>query len=80
MQYINECNLCAKNLPNMKKDPQKHLEIPQILMAVSAIDTLGHIPVTSKGNNFTLTAICLHTVYVFAVSMKEKLPENVIQA
>ena len=27
MKYINKCDTCAKNLPNIAKYPQKHLEI-----------------------------------------------------
>ena len=49
-------------------------------MAVLEIDTLGHLPVTSKGNRWALTAICLHTSYVFTFLMKEKSAENVVQA
>ena len=47
-------------------------------MAVLAIDTIGHLPVMSKGNRWALTAICLHTSYKFTVSMKEMSVENVM--
>ena len=49
-------------------------------MADLAIHTIGHLPVMSKGNRWVLTAICLHPSYMFAVPMKEKSAENVIQA
>ena len=49
-------------------------------MTVLAIDTIGHLLVTSKGNRWDLTAICLHISYLFAVPMKERSAENVIQA
>ena len=49
-------------------------------MAVLAIDTISHLPVTSKGNRCVLTAICLHTSYVFMIPMKENSAENVVQA
>ena len=52
-------------------------EIPQIPMAVLAIDTIGHLPVTSKGKRWALPAICLHTSHLFTVQMKEKSAENV---
>ena len=58
--------------------PQKHLEILQIPMAVLAIDTISHLPITSKGNRWALGAICLHTLYLFGVSLKEKPAENFI--
>ena len=38
-------------------------------MAVVALDTIGYLPLTSKGNRWALTAICLHTSYVFAIVM-----------
>ena len=72
--------MCAKNLPNMAKLLQEHVGIPQIPMAVLAIDTIGHFQVTSKGKRWALTAICLHILYVSAVPMKVKLAENIIQA
>ena len=60
--------------------PQQYLEVPQSPMAVLPMDTIGHLPITSKGNRWALTAICLHTSYMFAVPMKEKFAENVVQA
>ena len=49
-------------------------------MAVLAIDIIGCLPITSKGNRWALTAICIHTFYMFAIPVKEKSAENVIQA
>ena len=78
--YIDQCNVCVKHLPNMARYPKQHLEVPQIPIAVLAMDTIGHLPINSKGNRWTLTAICLHRSYKFTVSMKEKSAENVVQA
>ena len=64
----------------MASYPQQHLEVPQTPMAVLVIDTIGHLPITSKGNRWALTAICLHTSYMFAVPIKDKSAENVVQA
>ena len=64
----------------MARYPQQHSDIPKIPMAMLAIGTISHLPITSKGNRWTLTEICLHTSYVFAVTMKEKSAEHVIQA
>ena len=80
VKYIGKCSICAKHLPNMAKYPKQHLEIPQIPMAVLAIDTVGHLPITSKGNRWALTVICLYTSYMCAILMKAKSAENVIQA
>ena len=72
--------ICAKHLPNMARYPQQHLEILQLPMAVVAMDTMGHLPVTSKGNRWALTAICLHMSYAFTILMMTKSAENVVQA
>ena len=48
-------------------------------MAVLAMDTIGLLPVTSKGHSQALTAICTHTSYLFAVPMKEKSAESFVQ-
>ena len=78
-EMLNKCDIYAKILPYMAKYLQKHLEIPQIPMAVLSINTIGHLPGMSKGNRWALTAICLHTSYVFDVPMKEKSDENAVQ-
>ena len=49
-------------------------------MTVLAIDTIAHLPITSKGRRWVLTAIVLDTSYVFASLMKEKFAKNVVQA
>ena len=72
IKYINKCDICAKNLPRMAKYSQTHLEIPQVPMAVLAMDTIGHLPVTSRGHLWAITAIYMHMSCVFAIPMKEK--------
>ena len=64
----------------MAKYQEQHLEVLQIPMAVLAMNIIGHILITSKGNRWALTVICLYTSYVFAVPMKEKSAENLDQA
>ena len=64
----------------MTRCPQQHLEIPQIPISVLAIETVGYLPIISKGNRWSLTAICLHKSYVFVILMKEKSAESVVQA
>ena len=64
----------------MARYPQQHLEVPKVPMAVPAMDTIGHLPITSNGNRWALMAICLHTSYICVVPMKEKSAENVVQA
>ena len=58
----------------MPRYPQQPLEVPETPVAVLAMDTIGHLP------TWALTAMFLYTSYVFTVPMKEKSPENVVQA
>ena len=44
------------------------------------MDILGHLPVTSRGHQWVLTAIFMNTSYMFTIPMKEKSAENVVQA
>ena len=64
----------------MARYPQQHLEISQLSMQVLSIDTIGHLPIMSKGNRWALTAICLHMSYVFTILIKEISAKNVVQA
>ena len=64
----------------MPRFPQQYLEVPQILMAVLAMDTIGHLPIPSKGDRWDLAAICLHTSYMSANPVKKTSAENVVQA
>ena len=73
-KYIGKSS--AKNLPNMARYPQQHLQIPQMPMAVLAMNTIGCLPIISKVSRWALTAICLHMSYVFPVVMKEKSTER----
>ena len=79
-KYVGKCSICTKHLPNMERYPQQHLEVPKIPMAVLAMDTIGHLPVTSIGNRWVLMAICQHNSYVFTVPMNKKSAESVVQA
>ena len=40
-----------------------HLEIPQVPFAGCAVDTIGLLPMMSKGNKYALTFMCLLTSY-----------------
>ena len=74
------CSVCATYLPDRARYSQWHLEILQVPMAVLAMHTIGYLPITTNINRWALTAICLHMSCVFAVPMKGKSAENVVQA
>ena len=54
-----------------------HLEIPQVPFASCAMESIGQLPTTSKGNRFTLTFICLLTSYLITVPLKTKTADEV---
>ena len=53
-----------------------HLEIPQVPFASCAMDSIGQLPTTSKGNRFALTFIYLLTSYLITVPLKTKTAEE----
>ena len=57
-----------------------HLQIPQVLFASCAMDSIGQLSITSKGNRFTLTFICLLTSYLITVPLKTKTADEVSMA
>ena len=84
IKYINKCDICAKKSARYGQIPteaprntKKYLEVP---MAVLAMDTIGHLPVMSRGHQWALTAICMHMSYAFTILVRDKSAENVIQA
>ena len=57
-----------------------HLKIPQVLFAGCAMDSIGQLPTTPKGNRFVLTLICLLTSYLITVPLKAKTVDEVSKA
>ena len=45
-----------------------HLEIPQVLFTGCAMDSIGQLSTTSKGNRSALTFLCLLTSYLITVT------------
>ena len=57
-----------------------HTQVPKILFACIAIDTIGKLPTTSSGNKYALTCIDMLTLYVITVPMLDKTADSVIEA
>ena len=57
-----------------------YLEIPQVPFVGCTVDTIGLLPMTSKGNKHALTFMCLLTSYIIAVPVKSKMTEEVTMA
>ena len=54
-----------------------HLEIPKVPFAGCAMDCMGPLPATSKGNRHTVTFISLLTSYLIMVPLKSKTADEV---
>ena len=67
VKYIGKCSICARHQPN--RYLKQYLDVLKVPMAVLAMDTIDHLPITSHGNMWTLMAICLHTSHIFVVPM-----------
>ena len=79
-KFIADCLLWNNNHPDMTKYAHLHLEIPQFPMAILAMDTIGRLPVISKGHHYALTAICVHMSFIFAIPLKEKSAQHIVHA
>ena len=79
-QHIRTCKLCVEFLPNKVNTKPMHLKIPQVPLAACAVDTIGMLPTTSKGNKYVLTFMCLLTSYLIAVLLKSKTAEEITMA
>ena len=54
-----------------------HLEIPRVPFTGCAMDCVGPLPATSKGNKHALMFICLLTLYLIMVPLKSKTVDEV---
>ena len=79
-QYISSCQLCIQFLPNWLYTQPMHIEIPKVPFAGCAMDCIGPLPATSKGNRRVLTFICLLTSYLITVPLKSKMADEVSMA
>ena len=74
---INSCQLCIQFLPNQLYTLPMHLAIPKVPFTGCAMDCIGPLPATSKGNRHALTFICLLTSYLIMVPLISKTADEV---
>ena len=73
-----ECNL--QNQANTEK-PFSHFAAPEGPMQFICMDIVGPIsPMTSRGNRFCLTVVCMLTGYTIAIPIPNKSAETICQA
>ena len=81
------CNKSVYSCPECQlvtsKEPQYfnlHLPIPQFSMSFIGMDLLCPYWETEKGNQYTLTVICMLKNYVFMIPVRLKNTEQIIKA
>ncbi|GFY03826.1 retrovirus-related Pol polyprotein from transposon 17.6 [Trichonephila clavipes] len=65
-QFVKTCDQCQRaGKPNdKKKAPQKLVPVIQEVFTKLNIDACGPLPITSKGNRYLITAICMSSKFL----------------
>ena len=80
-QHCTNCQVCAKHNIKTQQLKNKHFSSPPQPMELIAMDLIGEFhPASSKGNRFTLTAVCMLTGFTFCIPLKSKCAEDVMKA
>ena len=78
-QHCTNCQVCTKHNIKTQQLRNEHFPSPPQPMKFIAMDLIGEFhPTSSKGNRFTLTAICMLTGFTFCIPLKSKHAEDVI--
>ena len=80
-QHCTNCQVCAKHNIKTQQLKNEHFSSPPQPMEFIAMDLIGEFhPASSKGNRFTLTAVCMLTGFTFCIPLRTKRAEDVIKA
>ena len=80
-RHCTNCQVCAKHNIETQQLKNEHFSSPPQQMEFIAMDLIGGFhPACSKGNRFTLTAVCMLTRFMFCIPLKSKYAEDVIKA
>ena len=78
--HCRRCRTCARHLTAQEFN-KEHFSVPAQPMEFIAMDLIGEFhPASSKGNCYTLTAICMLTGFTFCIPLKNKTAEEVVKA
>ncbi|GFY32084.1 retrovirus-related Pol polyprotein from transposon 297 [Trichonephila clavipes] len=72
-QFVKTCNKCQRaGKPNDKKKvPLKLVPVIQEVFTKLNIDACGSLPITSKGNRYLITAICMSSKFPEAIPVSD---------
>ena len=80
-QHCTNCQVCAKHNIKTQQLKNEYFSSPLQPMEFIAMNLIGEFyPTSSKGNRYTLTAICMLTGFTFCIPLKSKHAEDVIKA
>ena len=80
-QHCTNCQVCAKHNIKIQQLKNEHFSSPPQPMESIAMDLIGEFhPASSKGNRYTLTAMCMLTGFTFCIPLKLKCAEDIIKA
>ena len=78
-KHVKQCTLCQKHNKQIVKYNKLHFEAFLAPVKFIPMDLIGEFhPPSSKGNRYALTVICMHTRFVFCISLKTKSAEDVV--
>ena len=70
-KHCTTCITCAKHSIKVQQIQKEHFKVPPQCMEFIALDLIGEFhPPSSKGNRYTLTAVCMLTGFTFCIPIK----------
>ena len=74
MRHCPECQIINLQTTNYASF---HLEVPLVLSDLISMDLKGPLEITTRGNQYTLTVICMLINYVMCIPLADK-PANTV--
>jgi hypothetical protein len=76
-RYVKACTTCNGRKMQRVKAPMGKAPLPSSPFEVIAVDTMGPLPVTSEGNKYIITFICMYSSWPEAFAVPNKSAETV---
>ena len=80
-KYVKDCSQCQQVNVATQKYHKMHFKVPTTPMEFISMDLIGEFhPVSSRGNRYALTAVCMLTGFTFCIPIPNKTAEEVVKA
>ena len=81
LRYCKGCSQCAKHWVEKRKFIEQSFKPGVQPMEFISMDLVGEFhPLSSKGNQYALTVVCMLTNFVFCIPLKSKSASEIITA